>query len=511
MRSINSLKSVITSLIANFTSIILAFFIQRFFVKILGIEYAGLNSVFSNIIAMLAVADLGIGIAITSHLYEPVKNNDTEKIKSLLKLYKKCFNIVGIIILGIGIAIIPFLRYIIEENTIKNVELYYIIYLLNTVFSYFLIYKRSILQATQKSYIVNIVHFIIIILTKLFQFISIKFFNSYLFYLIFMTFFTTFENIIIAIIANKIYPYIKEKNVKKLDSGLITDIKKKVKALILHKVGAFVVNSTDNLIITKILGLAITGLYANYNLIITSLSSLFNQVFASISGSLGDLIVEKNKEKNYDTYKKLLFFNAIIFIFFCIAYFCLIKPFIVLWIGEEYLLDSIVVVTIIINFYIQGTRNTINIFKDTAGIFYEDRFMPIIEVTTNLIISIVLAKFIGLPGVILGTIISSLIVIIYGHAKYVYTPLFGKSRFLFIKENAKYILLGTFDLLITYGITNLISINNTFLQLIINGIIVVIIPNLINYIILRKTEEFQYYKNFIINLKDKIFHRVESN
>lgn len=248
------------------------------------------------------------------------------------------------------------------------------------------------------------------------------------------------------------------------------------------------------------LGLVVTGTYSYYSLIINSLNSLFYQIFTSITGSLGNLIVEKNPEKSYTIYKRLLFFNAWVFTFFVSAYFVIIRPFIIIWVGSKFLLDISVLIVIITNFYLQGIRNTMILFKDASGIFYEDRFMPIIEVIINLVVSIVCAKFIGLSGVIIGTIVSTLVVCIYGHSKYVYTPLFNKSRFTFIKEHFKYIVLAIIDIIVSYSIISLIHVNNSLLQCIINGCIALIFPNLINLIYLRKTDEFIYYKNFFIKL-----------
>ena len=384
-------------------------------------------------------------------------------------------------------------------------------YLVDTVLSYLLIYKRAIIQANQKAYVINLVRLICILVMSTSQILCLVIFKSYTLFLVSRIIFRLLENAIIACLANKMYPYIKDKNVDKIDSETISDVIKKVKALVLHKIGSFVVNGSDNLIITKFLGLSITGLYTNYNLIVTSLNSLFNQAFASIAGSVGNLVVEKDSEKSYNVYKKLLFFNAWVYTFFVTCFFSIIEPFIKIWLGEGFLLPTFVVVTLVINFYLQGVRNTINLFKDSAGIFYEDRFMPIIEVITNLIISIVLAKLIGLPGVIIGTIISTLIVCIYGHARYVYKPLFNRNRISYLLEHSKYILLAVFDTGITFLIISFIKLDNNYLQCVVNICICIVIPNLINFIILRKTEEFKYYFEFLKKIiKSKIVKKIKT-
>lgn len=256
MRSINSMKSMLTAMIANGANIILGFVVRAIFVRTLGAEYLGLNGLFGNIISMLAIAELGIGSAIIYHLYKPVADNNVDKIKKLMAFYKKCFNIIALIVFIAGLAVMPFLNNLVGENNIEgSIHFYFLLFLIDSVSSYLLIYKRSIIQANQKNYIINMIEFVYVISLNIFRIIVLKLTNNYVVYLSVSIALRILENLVISFIANKLYPYIKEKTDGKLDDETLFDIKKKVKALMFHKVGNFVVTGTDNILISKFLGI----------------------------------------------------------------------------------------------------------------------------------------------------------------------------------------------------------------------------------------------------------------
>lgn len=504
MRSQNSIKNTIVSMIMSIITILIGLITQKIFIKILGTEYLGINGLFTNILSMLAIAELGIGSAIIYSLYKPIAENDKEKIKSLIEFYKKSYRIIALIVTIIGICVIPFLGKIVGETNIQeNITFLYILFLFDTVASYLLTYKRSILYASQKTYIINIVHILYLILMNTLQIAILILTKNYIAYLSIKIIFRILENVVITIIANKMYPYIKEKNVAKIDKETQQSIIKKVKGLIFHKVGSFIVLGSDNIIISTFLGVATVGLYSNYNTILQAVNNLFSQVFSAITASVGNLLVEKEQEKSYKIYKNMLFINSWMYSFSAIAILCLMEPFIRIWIGGQYLLSYGVLVILSINFYVQGMRKTSNTFKEAAGIFHEDRFVPIIESIINIMASIIFLKIFGLAGVFLGTVTSSLVLFLYSYPVYVYKKLFKRSYFQFLKEHLKYLAVSILCAVITTFIIRNITIDNNFMQLIANGIIVIIVPNLIQYIIFRKREEFAYVKNMIIKMKEK--------
>lgn len=512
MRSTNSVKNAITAVISNIVTILIGIVSQAIFIKILGTEYLGINGLFTNIVSMLGIVELGIGSAIIYNLYEPVAKKDKDKINSLMDFYKKSYRLIAIIVFVIGLAIIPFLNSIVCEVSVDiNIQFIYSLFIIDVVASYLLTYKRSILYANQKTYITNIVHIGYLIIMNVLQIFILMLFKSYIAYLVIKIVCRVVENIIITIIANKRYPYVKENNAEKIDEKTKEDIVIKVKGLIFHKVGSFAVLGTDNIIISKFLGVVTVGLYSNYNTIIQAVSNLFLQIFDSLTASVGNLLIEKDAEKSYQIYKNMLMANSVLFTFAATEIICLIEPFIKVWIGEQYILPWTVLVVLVANFYIQGMRKTCLVFKMAAGVFHEDRFYPIIEAIINIVVSIILVKLIGLSGVFVGTIVSALPVILISHPKYVYKPLFKKSYCSYIKENLYYYIIAFFTVLISVIAVNNISVGNPTGNLIVNGIVSFAIFVVIQYTFFHKKEEYSYLenmlKNVVIKIKGKIVNK----
>ncbi len=505
MRSTNSIKNAVVALIMNTVNILIGFVAQRIFVQALGAEYLGINGLFNNVLSMLGIVELGLGSAIIYHIYKPIAEEDIEKIKSLMLFYKIGYRVIASLIAIIGLCVIPFLHYIVGEVSIsENIIYIYILFLVDIIASYLLTYKRSILYANQKNYIVNLVHIGYYVVMNFVQIAILLNSKNYILYLWTKVVCRILENMVITVIANKMYPYIKEKNSKPLDKQVQKSIFTKVKGLLYHKIGGVIVFGTDNIIISKFFGVITVGLYSNYQLILQALNTLFTQVFTSLTASVGNLLVEKNEEKSYTIYKNMLFINSWIFTFGSCGLLCIMEPFIKIWVGSEFILPSSVLLVLVINFYIQGMRRTSNTFKEAAGIVYVDRYVPLIEALVNIMASIILAKIFGLMGVCLGTIISTFIVFLYGYPIFVYKPIFKKSYFQYLKDYIPYVLTTIIAVTITYIITSKIIIGDLLLQIVINLIIVVIIPNLIYYILLRNTEEFKYYKNMVTNIMNSI-------
>lgn len=505
MRTKNSIKNATISFIMNFFSIFIGFIAQKIFVYSLGKEYLGINGLFNNVLSVLCVIELGFGATVIYHLYKPIAENNKEYINVLLKFYKKTYRIIAFVIFILGILVMPFLKNIIGEVSItENIYLLFFMALIDVVFSYVLTYKRSILYANQKTYIVNLVHLGYIFLVNFIEIVLLLTLKNYIIYLLIKIIFRVLENIIINIIANKMYPFILEKTEKELDKVIKNDIYKKIKGLLFHRIGGAVVLGTDNIIISKFIGITTVGLYSNYNMIISALTNLLGQIFSSITAGVGNLLVEADSKKAYSVYKNILFFDSWIYSFVGICVLCLAQPFIELWLGDDFLLPFSVLVVLVFNFYIYGMRKTNAVFKDAAGIFYEDRYIPIFESITNIILSVILVKKIGLEGVFIGTSISTMILFLYSYPVFVYKKLFNNSYKEFILIHLKYVIISIITAIITYLIVNRIQLQSNLLTIIFNGLICCIVPNLIYFCIFFKTSEFLYYKNIIFSgLKKK--------
>lgn len=510
MRKINSLKNMVIAVLMSMTNILIGFIAQKIFIQNLGTVYLGVNGLFSNIISMLSIADLGLGTAIIYNLYKPIVEKDKEKIKALINFYKKSYRIISIIIFVLGLMVIPLLDKIVSPEDITyisfntNIYVIYILFLIDTVCSYSFTYKRSMLYADQKNYVINLVHIGYIILLNSLQILILLTTKNYYLYLILKIIFRILENLIITFIVNKLYPFLKERIENKIDEFTKKDINMRLKASIFHNIGGFIVLGTDNIIISKFLGVKVVGFYSNYYMIVNAVSILLSQIFSGITASLGNLLVEKNVEKNFQIEKKMMFANFWIYSLATIIIYCVINPFITIWLGKEYLFSNTIVFVIVLNFYFQGMKRTMQVFAEAAGICYENRYVPILEAIVNIASSIILLKLIGLPGVFIGTILSSLILHFYSYPKYIYKPLFKKKYSGYIKEYIKYFICMLCGLILTILLTSIIKIDNNYIQILINIFICIIIPNIIFYIIFKNNKELKYYCNFIKEIIYKI-------
>ena len=503
MRTENSIKNSVVAVSSNIFIMVLGFVIQTIFVKTLGEEFLGINGLFNNVISMLAIVELGIGPAIVSNLYKPLANGDKEQLKSLLRYYRNCYVVIGFLVLIIGILIMPFLKFFVKTTIVftnfGGIYSIFFLFVIDAAFSYFYSYKRSIIQADQKNRIINLVHLVCYTLMILGQISILLFTKNYILFLIVKITFRVLENLILSGIVDKLYPYLTESasKIKKSDKQ---NIFTKIKGLVYHKIGSYLVLGTDNIIISAFLGVGFVGLYSNYYLIINSLYLLYCQIFSSLTASVGNLIVTETKENSYKIYKKIMFLNFWIYGFSAAAVYCMIKPFVMIWLGENFLLSTPILIILIINFYMLGMRSSIGTFKDAAGIFHEDRFISIIEAIINIVSSLILVKFLGMFGVFLGTFLSSLIVVFYSLPHFVFEKVFDRSKTDYYKLYLKYFLITTIGVAVSAAVCQLLFAvlpDSDILNLFAAVIVSVIIPNALFTLAFYKTEEFKYFYNMV--------------
>ena len=510
MRTENSIKNSVVAVVSNVFIMALGFAVQTVFVKILGEEYLGVNGLFNNIVSMLAIVELGIGPAIVSNLYKPLATNDTEQIKSLLRYYRNCYNVIGVLVFVIGMLIMPFLKFFVKTTiTFENfggIYLIFFLFILDAAFSYFYSYKRSIIQADQKNRIINITHLICYTVMIGLQILILLLTGNYILFLVIRIILRVLENLILSAVVDKIYGYLKgpaQKIQKQEKEGIYT----KIKGLIYHKISSYIVLGTDNIIVSAFLGVGLVGLYSNYYLIINSLYILYCQIFSSLTASVGNLIVTESKDASYNIYKKIMFLNFWIYGFSAAALYCMMTPFITLWLGEKFLLSNSVLIILVVNFYMLGMRSCVGTFKEAAGIFYEDRFIPIIESVVNIIASIICVKFFGMFGVFFGTFISSLIVVFYSLPHFVFKRVFSKSKMDYYKLYFKYVIVAVFGVVLAalvYSLIGSILPDSKLLSFIVAAFVSAVIPNAVFVILLYKTEEFEYFKNMALGKIRKV-------
>ena len=506
-RTKNSLRNIFVGIAGQVLTIFLNFFSRSVFISILGTEYLGVNGLFSNILTILSLAELGVGSAIVYSMYKPIAENDKNTLNALMNLYSKSYKIVGVSIAGVGVLIIPFMDIIIKDNkSINNLTLIYLLFLCNTVVSYFYSYKRSIITADQREYINSMYRYSFNIIKIILQIIILYLTRSFILYLIIQIFCTLCENIAISIKSNKLYPFIIKDNKAILEKSMKRDIFKNIKALMIYKVCSIMLDGTDNIIISAFVGVASVGLLSNYTLIIGSVSMILNQIFTSITASVGNVIGKEDNKKQEEIFYIIFFSTFLFYGFSSVCLLILLNPFITLWIGEQYVLSQFTVLVLVINFYIYGMQNAVWTYRGTMGLFVYGKYRPLFSAVINVITSVILVKHIGLIGVLLGTTITRVITNVWYDPIIIFKYGFKKSTLPYYKEYMRY-----FFILIVASITALffskVFIVNKLISFIAK-ILICILSTLIIFIIsFFKRKEFKYLlnsiKSFIIRLKIK--------
>lgn len=495
-RTKRTLNNAIFNLIYYIAQIVLKFVIQAVFVNVLSKEYLGINGLYTNILTLLSVAELGIGNAIVFSMYKPISENDIEKINRLFTLYKKMYLIIILIISVLGFGLLPFLPYLIESGTeVLNVNIYivYIIFLVNSILGYFIAHRRSLIFAYQRNDVESKVSTVRLIILNILQLLSLILFKSYYIYIILYPISTIIESISVYFISKKMFPNIHI--VKgKLDNATQKEVKTNIIALIFHKFGGAIVYATDNILISAILGLAILGTYSNYALIITSLITIFNFASTSVRSGLGNYIATNRVENTYTMFKNFNFVLMWAVGFSCASLLCLYQDFITLWLGSDYLLDYNIVILIVISFYLNVSKNMTNLFKECTGHLKEDQYRPIFESLINLGVSIGLGYVMGISGVIIGTIVSTILGPLWTEPYVLYKYYFKKNVFLYVIEYFKYLLSNTIAIFLTYLSCYFIPIIGVW-GFIIKCVICIIVPNLFILLAFIRTDELKYMKD----------------
>jgi len=507
-RTSKSIKNMIFTIINYIMTIILTFIVRTVFIRELGNVYLGINGLFTNVITMLSLAELGIGIALPASLYKPLAEKNEKKIAILMNFYKKVYNTIGIVVLIVGLSLTPFIEHIVKEvPEVQNFKLIYILFVLNSALSYFFVYKKSLIVSDQKSYIVTKINFIFSTILSMIQILILIFTRNYFLYLISNILNTIMQNVYISYKCSKMYPYINKNTNEKMNKNELLAIKKNVSALFLYKIGIVITNGTDNIIISKFIGVITVGLCSNYTLIINTINTFLNQIVDSISASIGNLIVSKNEKRKYEVYLETSFITFWSYGVCCICLWILINPFISLWIGNENFLDSLTVTILIINIYILGMQNANSSFRNAFELFWKGKFRPVLMVIVNLFVSIILVKKIGIAGVFIGTFVSRLTTTAWIDPYIVHKYGFKKSMKPYVVKYLNYATSVVVVAIITKFITSSIPDNN-YLFLIIKAIVVFGIINVLFILIYFRTNEFKCVKNMIINIfKNKVSKR----
>lgn len=464
--SINSIISIITLIITTLLSLILS----KYFLNYFGIEFNGLNGLFNNIVYILSISELGIAGSVSFALYKPIYEKDVKKISQLIIFFRKAYRLIAFIILGLSFAISFVIPFLVKDSSFSNsyIKLIFIIFSLNTIISYFFSYNRTLLYAYQNNYLVSIIDFIFKVIKTLLQIFLIIRFENYVLFLVVNIFITFLNNYVIHIIAKRKYPCIKLSK-EPLDEASKKELYITIKSLAIIQILSVSINYTDNVIISSIIGISITGLYTNYYLIYSQLNNLISVVFNSIGASLGNLLAENNKKRIKEVMYNFEYLGFFLSSFCTICLYFLMQPFISnIWLDQKYLLPVNILLIMVTNLYVSINRQAIIYYLRLSGNYQKLIKPTLIEAILNIIISITLAYIIGLKGVLIGTLVASLM----SHfitAKY-YNEYIEQKNLSFWLRQLLFIFITILEAAIIYIILNNIKINIPIISFIVKGL-----------------------------------------
>lgn len=488
-------KAAKNFIIGNITYLfqtILSFFSRSIFIYILSVEYLGLSGLFGNIFVLLSFAELGIGEISIYKMYKPVKENDTNTIKKLLLIYKKFYKNIAIVISLVGIVIAFFLPYLILEmpNIEENIYIIYFLYLLNTVVSYLGVYKKSILYAYQQNYKISIINQITAFLQIISQIIVLLLFKNIYIYILMLSLFTMINNFATIFIVNKNYPEYKDLNNIEEDKEIKKSIMVKIKDLAVSKVAGIIANGTDNIVISKFVGLTSVGILSNYTLIINAVNGMFYAAISSISTSIGSFNISSTVGEKKKLFDELTLITYWLYSIICICLITLLNPFIELWLGNEYIFNIVIIIPLVITIYIGGVNFPAYSFRTTLGMFKEMKYAYLLFGILNIILSLILVRYIDIFGVLLATVITRILICESVEGYLAYKKILNIPV---IKYYMKHILLAIIFIIngiITFYIAAIFN-GNTIIDFIIKCIVTFITSNLILLIIFVRTKEFK--------------------
>lgn len=472
-RSKRAAQNVITGFEYQAMVMILSFVSRKLFIYTLGTEYLGLNGIFTDVLTLLSMADLGFSTAMAYSFYKPLADNDTKKLAALVAFYRKIYNVIALAVLVLGLCFIPFLKYVINtDKEIPNLVIYYLFSLFNVVVSYLMVYKTTILTADQKDFKVVKIRMFTTFTREILRIAVLLLWHNYIVYLAIGCATNLLNNVVASRKAEKEYPFIKERAV---DVSVINEAKSRIienmKSVFIYRVSTTMFSATDNIIISAVVNTAAVGLYSTYFMISSKLLIVEQIIFSAMTASIGNIIVKENYEKRYTVFQSMqsvsFIFCGIITSTFCI----MVNDLITVWLGKAYVFPTITVIAITINTYFSCALQPLWIYRDATGLYRKTKYVMLIAAMENIVLSITLGHFIGVAGVIFASAISRITTYCWYEPRLLFKEYFNKGA-------AKYyvsILMNVVLLGVTIFVIQFFSRNyeiRNWPQLIIKGVLV---------------------------------------
>ena len=432
-------KNVKRNMLANAASsgirLLFPFLNRTLFLWLLGPEYLGLNGLFTSILGVLMLAELGFGTAVVCSMYKPVADDDRELLCAYLKFYRTVYRCVGTVIFVVGLALLPFLGKLVHGSVPPDVDLHvlYVIHLVNTAASYFLFaYRGVVLGAHHRNDVITNIRTGVTIAQYIAVFLILLVTRNYYHYVLATVVFTVLQNVLLVKASRRLFPDIEPRGAlpQELRRRMVSD----VKSIFMHKVGGVITNSTDNLVISMFLGLVAVAAYGNYYYVVTAVTGLVAVVYSSMNGGFGNKIYTESKEENFRLFMKMNRLSMAVVLFCATAMTALYQPFMRVWTKNDPVLvrHALTPFLMVLYFYIMQSRQVLLTFKSAASLWRQDRWKPIVagavNLASNILFVIYLPDAYKLDGVIFSTIIGFAFIQIPWESHVVFTAFFGKRE-----------------------------------------------------------------------------------
>lgn len=495
-RTHNSKKNVSYGLIVTVLSTFVAFVNRTFFVKCLGADYLGLNGLFSEVITMLSLAELGVGMAINYSLYKPIHANDLKKINQLMSLFRKTYNYIALIIFVLGLAVLPFVHLVVNgtDFELKYIRIVFFLFVVNTSSSYLFSYNTSFITADQKQYVVSLVTAIMKVVFSVFTIAILFLTHDFILYLLVVILQTLATNIYITYYVRKKYPFINYKD--KLSLSERNKVFVDIKNIFIKRVSGVITSSTTNVLISTLVSTIQVGFYSNYTIIFSVVRTLNKQFSNGIKASIGDLTVAESPEKCIQVLRRLTFMFYAFSMIVCSGLAAVCSDFITIWLGKEFVMVEIIVYVAVYNLFIEICSEPLWQYLEVSGLFKQDRNIAILGSSVNLMVAVVLGMKIGMVGIFLGTMSTQLIQLVL-KSKLLYNSLFSSSSKGFLLFCAKMGISFLIVLVLLHWLEMLFISDFGLLNFILKCVMSIIISLTVLIVLFGGSEEFKYSLEFI--------------
>ena len=414
MRIKNSMRNMIYVYASTLVLAILNLVVRRFFLDVLTVDYLGYDGLFTSIFSFLNLSEMGIASIITYHMYSEIASNNTLQIRKLLCIYKTIYRIVGLFVLAMGMIVSLFIPFILKNSKANDSWLFiytiYFLQLLATLCTYFLAYRRILFITHQRIYVCTVVDTTINLITIVLKMLVLLYTRNYILYLLVSIANNVITNTIIAVKSRKEYPEITPISVGKEDYKAL-NLFHDVKNMMATKIAGTIYGSSDDIVITLILGIGSNGLINNYRMISAKLQELILSIFTSLQASIGNLVYDDDKDKSVAFFKCLDLAGFLMGLVSATGVITVGQQFIVLWLKkDEFLLPYSFLILLAVNIFIAICNNPMNYFRNSFGHFETDRNYMIAAALVNVILSVLLCRPLGLTGIMIGTVAGHLLI-----------------------------------------------------------------------------------------------------